>query len=107
MEFLGQTFEKIQVEGCQAHICARPLLGVNCPLTAYYYSSRYLLYESLLFSWGARCVSISDLLILGSIGAKRRHFSANFRHFQIFHLNLHDQKSLAHLRNVENECSIT
>ena len=52
MEFTGQTFEKIQVEGCQAHICVQLLLGVNCPLTAYYYSSMHLLYESLLFSWG-------------------------------------------------------
>ena len=58
-----------------------------------------------VFTGGARCVSIGDLLILGSIGARRNHFSSKFRHFQIFHLNLHDQKSLNSLGNVENKCS--
>ena len=53
---------------------------------------------------GARCVSICDLLILGSSQASKRKFSTTFRDF---FRALHDPQFLNSLGNVENNCSMT
>ena len=75
------------------YICAQSTFSAKLSL-----AHKELLYEVpslrvILFAWGAKCASIGDLAILGSIGARRGHFSAKFHHFQIFHLH-HDDLAL-------------
>ena len=75
-EIHPQGREQFQFYGSNVISVFSSLLVQNCLWRIKNYSSRYLLYESLLFSDRASCVSNTDLLILGSIRARRRHFSA-------------------------------
>ena len=77
-----QSYSNFTVENvhlCPAHLC--------CKIAQLLYEVPSLRVTSVCL--GARCVSICDLVILGSIGAKRGHVSTKFNRVQIFHLH-HD-----------------
>ena len=58
-KFTGRNLEKIQVAGCQPHICVQRPLSANFALATNYYAPRDQLYESCRMLRGTRSANFA------------------------------------------------